>query len=293
VPEIHGCANSAPILIAGGTGTLGSAFARICTERGLAHRLLCRRDMDIADPGSIARAFELWKPWALINAAGYVRVDEAEDDAERCFRENTLGPEVLAQACELSRVRLVTFSTDLVFDGARREPYVEDDRVGPLNVYGLSKARAEERVLERNPSALVVRTSAFFGPWDSYNYVSVLLRTLEAGQEFFAADDMVVSPTYIPDLVNACLDLLIDEESGRWHLANRGALTWAELAQRAARLAGADASKVRPCRTEKLGLRARRPAYSALSSARTPLLPSVDHALGRFIANARTVHLRR
>jgi dTDP-4-dehydrorhamnose reductase len=293
VSEIHGCDNTAPILIAGGTGTLGNAFARICAERGLAHQLLCRRDMDIAAPDSIARVFERWQPWAIINAAGYVRVDQAEDDAERCFRENTLGPEALARACERSGVRLVTFSTDLVFDGTRREPYLEDDRVAPLNVYGSSKAQAEARVLDRNPSALVVRTSAFFGPWDQFNYVTVLLRTLAAGQDFLAADDMVVSPTYVPDLVNACLDLLIDEESGRWHLANSGALTWAELGKRAAELAGADASRVRPCRTDRLGLRARRPAYSALSSARTPLLPAIDNALSRYIANRGAVHLRR
>jgi dTDP-4-dehydrorhamnose reductase len=293
VAEIHGCENTAPILIAGGTGTLGRAFARICAERGLAHELLGRNDMDIAEPDSIARAIDRWQPWSLINAAGYVRVDEAEGDAERCFRENTLGAEALARACERSGVRLVSFSTDLVFDGARREPYLEDDHVAPLNVYGRSKAEAEQRVLDRNPSALVVRTSAFFGPWDQHNYITVLLQTLQAGREFFAADDMVVSPTYVPDLVNACLDLLIDEERGLWHLANAGALTWAELALRAAELAGADATRLRPRPTEMLGLKARRPRYSALSSARTPLLPTVEHALGRYMANARTLHMRR
>jgi dTDP-4-dehydrorhamnose reductase len=103
----------------------------------------------------------------------------------------------------------------------------------------------------------------------------------------------VVSPTYVPDLVNACLDLLIDEESGVWHLANTGALTWAELAARAVDLAGADAAHLRPCPSEALGFKARRPAFSALASARTPLLPSVESALDRYIRNAGTVHLRR
>ena len=293
VPDIHTCENRAPILITGGTGTLGSAFARICAERGLAHHLLCRNDMDIGDPESIERAFERYEPWAVINAAGYVRVDDAEQDIERCFRENALGPENLASVCERDAVRLVTFSTDLVFDGRHSAPYVEDDRVAPLNVYGRSKVQGEQRVLERNPSALVVRTSAFFGPWDAYNYITVLLRTLKDGREFLAASDMVVSPTYVPDLVNACLDLLVDEETGLWHLANGGAITWSELGMRAAELAGADASRVRACPSRQLGLRALRPAFSALASARTPLLPALDDALTRYIHHTQRLHLRR
>ena len=293
VSAMHCGENAAPILIAGGNGTLGSAFARICAERGLNHRLLCRGDMDIAQPGDIERAFERWQPWAVINAAGYVRVDDAERDAERCFRENALGPEMLARCCARDRVRLVTFSTDLVFDGLRGEPYVEGDAVSPLNVYGRSKAEAEQRVLHSNAEALVVRTSAFFGPWDRYNYITVLLRALMQGQRFHAADDSVISPTYVPDLVNACLDLLIDEERGIWHLANDGAVTWAELGKRAAALARADASRLEPRNSRELGLRARRPAFSALGTTRGALLPSLDNALARYIRDASPVHLRQ
>jgi dTDP-4-dehydrorhamnose reductase len=249
--------------------------------------------MDIADPVSIANAIERHQPWAIINAAGYVRVDEAERDAERCFRENTHGPAALAAQCERHGVRLVTFSTDLVFDGRRQAPYVEGDKVAPLNVYGRSKAEAEQRVLERNPRALVVRTSAFFGPWDQYNYITVLLRALREGREFCAANDTVVSPTYVPDLVHRCLDLLIDEESGIWHLANGGAVTWADLASRAADLAKVDMRTLKSCPSTELRFTAPRPAFSALASERTPLLPSLDDALARYMLHAETIHLRR
>ena len=285
--------DTAPILIAGGTGTLGNAFARICAERGLEHRLLCRADMDIADPSSIEAAIERYQPWAVINAAGYVRVDEAERDAERCFRENTHGPAALAGLCARHGLRLVTFSTDLVFDGRRGAPYVEDDAVAPLNVYGRSKAEAEQRVLERHPGALVVRTSAFFGPWDQFNYITVLLRALREGREFLASDDMTVSPTYVPDLVHGCLDLLIDGEAGLWHLANEGAVTWAELARQAAGLARVDASRLRPCSVRQLGLAAPRPSFSALASARSALLPPLEDALRRYVLHTSPVHLRK
>jgi dTDP-4-dehydrorhamnose reductase len=277
------CAGEArAILIAGATGTLGRAFARACQARALPHRLLTRAELDIADASSVAAALEEFAPWALVNAAGYVRVDDAEAQPELCRRENAFGPALLAKECAARGVALVTFSSDLVFDGAARRPYVERDATAPLCVYGRSKAEAERLVLAAHPSALVVRTSAFFGPEDEYNFVTLALRSLAAGRRFAAASDAVVSPTYVPDLVHACLDLLIDGERGLWHLANRGALTWAELARRAARLAGLDAGLVEARPTSSLGLAAPRPAYSALTSERGLLLPPLEDALARY-----------
>ena len=275
---------AAPILITGATGTLGQAFARICTMRGLGHQLLCRADLDIADQESVERALDRFQPWAVINAAGYVRVDEAERDHARCFRENADGPAMLARACARHGVSLVTFSSDLVFDGRRDAPYVEDDAVAPLNVYGHSKARGEAMVLDRHPQALVVRTSAFFGPWDQYNFVSMLLRALRAGQPFDAASDLTVSPTYVPDLVHACLDLLVDGECGIWHLTNGEAVTWIELARRAAIAGTADPVHVRARMAGEFGWLAPRPAYSALGSRRARFMPGLDDALVRCVA---------
>ena len=275
--------DAAPILITGATGTLGRAFARICRKRNLAYRLLSRQDMDITDPASVERALDKYRPWAVVNTAGYVRVDDAERDAERCFRENAIGPAILAAACARHGVHLTTFSSDLVFDGALDRPYVESDTVAPLNVYGRSKAEAELRVQDKHPGALVVRTSAFFGPWDKYNFVTLALQALERGEPFRAARDMAVSPTYVPDLVHACLDLAIDGECGVWHLANVGTLTWAELAEQAAARAGVDASRLEAVSTESYGFAAPRPRFTGLHSERGILLPSLDHALGRYL----------
>ena len=102
--------------------------------RGLAHRLQSRAELDIADMASVRAALERWQPWAVINTAGFVRVDDAEHQP-RQWRENALGPAVLAAACAASGVRLVTFSSDLVFDGVKREPYLESDAPGPLRGY--------------------------------------------------------------------------------------------------------------------------------------------------------------
>jgi dTDP-4-dehydrorhamnose reductase len=287
-----GHTNAPPLLITGATGTLGAAFARAAESRALAYRLLSRREMDIADPESVEKVLKDAGAWALVNAAGYVRVDDAERERASCFRENTLGAAVLAAACARHGVRLVTFSSDLVFDGREREdPYVETDEVSPLNVYGRSKVEAERLVLGALPSALVVRASAFFGPWDEYNFLHAALSTLARGEEFVAAGDAYVTPTYVPELVHACLDLLIDGEGGVWHLSNTGAVTWADFARRAARLAGLDERLVAGRPTSELNLAAARPAYSALGSERGALLGPLDEALERFMHEAAPMRL--
>jgi dTDP-4-dehydrorhamnose reductase len=278
---------SRPLLITGATGTLGRAFARICEQRGLAYHLLSREEMDIADPASVAAALDRFEPWAIVNTAGYVRVDEAERDRGKCLRENAGGAEVLARCCHDRGVFLVTFSSDLVFNGKIRRSYVESDRTCPLNVYGATKVKAERSVLSVYPQALVIRTSAFFGPWDDHNFAHAVLETLSQDLNYAAPNDVTVSPTYVPDLVNATLDLLIDGECGIWHLANDGALTWADFARLVACEAGYDANQIegRPNRT--FGFEARRPMYSALASERASLLPALEDAVKRYVAETR------
>lgn len=118
--------------------------------------------------------------------------------------------------------------------------------------------------------------------------MTLVLRALARGQRFPAADDSVVSPTYIPDLVHACLDLLIDGESGIWHLANSGATTWSDLGRSAAQLSGLDAGLIDARPMVSFNLPARRPSYSALASERGTLLPSLDDALCIYMKQCET-----
>jgi dTDP-4-dehydrorhamnose reductase len=262
------------LLITGATGTLGRAFSRLAEFRGLNHALLSRSDMDITDAKSVKEALRCHRPWAIINAAGYVRVSEAEDDAKSCFRENALGAELLAKACADFGIPFMTFSSDLVFDGTLDRPYVESDTVNPTTVYGASKAEAERRVQAAHDKALIIRTSAFFGPWDRYNFVWSILNTLSKGEGVEASID-IVSPTYVPDLVNTSLDLLIDGGTGIWHMANIGEISWRDLAAQAAERAGFDPSLV----TEAGDLPV---LNTALSTERGILMPRLESALDRF-----------
>jgi dTDP-4-dehydrorhamnose reductase len=280
-----------PLLITGATGTLGSAFARVCEQRGLPHKLLRRDEMDIGDPSSVEEALKRWQPWALINTAGYVRVDDAERDGQRQWRENALGPAVLARACRQAGLPLLTFSSDLVFDGGQETPYRESDSPRPLNAYGRAKHAAEREVLALHPTSLVVRAAAFFSPWDRHNFIVQGLKRLQQGEAWLATDEQVVSPTYVPDLVHACLDLLVDGETGLWHLASDGAVSWAEFARRAAEAAGLDVRHVQAVPAQALGLVAPRPRFSALGSERARLMPRLDDAMLRFVEAAQAAGL--
>ena len=193
----------------------------------------------------------------------------------------------LAKACAARGLPFAGFSSDLVFDGRLDRPYVESDATGPLNVYGASKARAEEAVLALGGKALMIRTAAFFSPYDAWNFAAWVSRGLADGQEIAVAEDLVVSPTYVPDLVDATLDLLIDGEVGIWHLANRGEVTWAEFAERIAALLDLDRDLIAPAPWSTLGWAAERPAYAPLASERGCLMPTLESALERYAAVMR------
>lgn len=271
-----------PLLIAGASGTLGQAFAYLCELRGLPYHLLSRDEMDIAHPEKVEAALAHWRPWAVINAAGFVRVDDAERD-ERHWRENAQGPAVLARACARMRIRLVGFSSDLVFDGRAGRPYVESDTPRPLGAYGRSKLEAERQMLAHGGPALVVRTAAFFGPWDRHNFLTRTLEALGRGERVQAPADQVISPTYVPDLVQGTLDLLIDEAQGLWHLAHPEALSWADFARHAAQAAGLDPQRVEAVPSRHLVQVAPRPPMSALASERGRLMPPLASALARYL----------
>ena len=274
--------NVTPVLIIGANGTLGSAFTKLCTSRGITYQALTRNEVDFTDPQQIEAIINKYKPWAIINTAGFVKVDVAEQETKNCFLSNTIGPVNLAINCEKFGIKLLTFSSDLVFDGLKKSSYVESDIVNPLNIYGLSKAKADEQVMHYNPTALIVRTSAFFGPWDKYNFIYQVLDSLKNGKNYCVANDVYISPTYVPDLVSASLNILIDNEIGIWHLANKGELTWYELALEVTQRANLSPQLLKPLSVEELGFKAKRPFFSALSSTKGEPLPPLEQALDHF-----------
>jgi dTDP-4-dehydrorhamnose reductase len=278
--------NDRPLLIVGTMGILDDAFARICKERGISYHALTWQDIDIKDRETVQRSLQQYNPWAVINTTGYEDIDQAEREQARCFLENTDSPVILAQGCQQRGIQFVTFSTDLVFDGEKQAPYMEHDTVSPLNTYGLSKVVAESLILQIMPAALILRTGVFFSPWDERNYVARALQALCDGICFPIADDVIITPTYIPDLVHTTLDLLLDEECGVWHLSNPTPVTWNEFLAGAAQLLNIDPYGLDARPTHAMEWVAHRPAYSALTSIKGTFMPTLDSALQRF-ANSR------
>jgi len=271
-----------PLVIIGKTGTLGKAFGRICDVRAIDHIVLGREDVNIADIADIERMINEHKPWAIINTAGYVKVDDAEREVENCFFINSVAPQNISGVCKKYGVQFVTYSSDLVFDGKKNNPYLESDVVSPLNIYGQSKVMAEENVLQNNSAALIIRTSAFFGPWDQYNFVHHALKSLKNQQRFSAPEDVIISPAYVPDLVNTSLDLLIDEVAGIWNITNKGSISWAMLATEVAQRSGYDPKYFKAVPLSEMNFAASRPNYSVLDTEKGFELPSLDHALSMF-----------
>lgn len=275
-----------PLLITGATGTLGRHLARACEHRGLAYVLTGRDELDLRSEASITAALDDIQPWAVINAAGWVRVDDAETQAAECLEANAYGVERLVRACAARDLPLAGFSSDLVFDGAKGAPYLETDVPTPLNVYGVSKQLAE-RAITGWERGLIIRTAAFFSPHDRFNFADAVVRQLSCRRPFEAAADLSVSPTYTPDLAEATLDLLIDGEAGVRHLASPGRVTWAEFAERIAVALELDPRLVRYRPSAAFGWAAMRPVDVALSSERPGLMRPLDAAIEAFATAVR------
>jgi dTDP-4-dehydrorhamnose reductase len=275
--------NVPPILITGGDGRLADGFVAAAELRGLAYRVLNRAELDIADSEAVQAAFDDVRPWAVINCAGSANVDAAEEDENACLSADVQGAENLARVCAQAQARLVTFSSDFVFDGAKSGPYEESDEPEPLNVYGESKALAEMKVRAAFPEALVIRPGKVFAPMGASDFLREQLERLARGERVRVADNIRFSPAYLPDLVNAALDLLIDEESGIWHLANVGAVTPQEFLFAAAELSRLDKSLIEGVPAWSLNRRALRPPNRSLRSARGQLLPTYGDALHRYL----------
>jgi dTDP-4-dehydrorhamnose reductase len=271
-----------PILIVGGRGTLGGALAAACRHRGLAHIVPSRPELDLADASCIAAALDAHKPWVVINAAGWVHVDDAESEPEGCLRVNRDGAELLCRLCAERGIPTVNFSSDLVFDGAATAPYTETAKPQPLNAYGRSKDAMERAIAALPGDHLVIRTAAFFSPFEPRNFAMQVVAALRDGRVQQAADDEIVSPTYVPDLCDAVLDLAIDGETGVWHLSGREAISWADFARRIAAACGLDESMIQPVSSSSLARSAPRPSFAGLASERGQMLRPLGEAITHF-----------
>ena len=263
------------VLIVGAEGQLARALIAsapdwaICVGRS-------RLALDITDAEATFDAIWDIKPAWVINGAAYNNVDRAEGEGrEEAMRVNTQGASNLALACRKVGIPLVHFSTDLVFDGEKRTPYTEDDPANPLGVYGASKLAGEQRVLAFAERNLVIRVERLFSSVPnreagtaakpSGNFPALMLRLARERGQVRVVNDQIGAPTYLPDLAAAVWSLMQVSSGGLYHLANAGAVSFADYAREIFRLAGVDCP-VDAVTSEEYGAVALRPLYSVLSS---------------------------
>jgi len=257
------------VAVTGAAGQLGRALVSLLGPRAVWSG--GREDLDVRDPAAVARVLDRARPDVLINAAAFNDVDGAEAGPAPAMAVNAVGAGHLARACRERGTLFVHISSDYVFDGAKREPYREDDCPRPLSAYGVSKLAGCFLVAAAGGPHLIVRTSGVFGAGGNRvkggSFVERILARARSGQPLRVVNDQMSSPTYAPDLAAAIVTLVDRGARGLLHVTNSGACSPYDLAAAALEIAGIHA-RIEPIRTADLGARARRPAYSVLDNGR-------------------------
>jgi dTDP-4-dehydrorhamnose reductase len=277
------------MVITGAGGMLGTDVCTAAAGRGFDVVAYDRARLDITDAEAVGSAIAAGDAEVVINCAAWTDVDRAESAGNEAFAVNEAGAGNVARAAARSGAHVVHISTDYVFDGRKREPYLESDPVGPMSVYGRSKLEGERAVArEARDSHAIVRTSWLFGVTGRC-FPKTIMRLAGERDELTVVDDQVGCPTFTGHLAAALIELAIGRAVGIVHLAAAGECSWFEFASETVRAAGLSC-EVRPGRSADFERPAPRPAYSVLRSERPdlPALPDWREGLAEFMA-ARTV----
>ena len=256
--------------IIGANGQLGSDLVKAFSG----HEVVAwtRADFDVRDPERVADHIASAHPDAVINTAAFHKTDACEDDPAQTFAVNAIAAQTVARACQRSGAAVVFISTDFVFGGDKHTPYTEDDRPGPLNVYGVSKLAGEQLTASASERHYIVRIASVFGVAGSSgkggNFVESMLAKAKREEPITVVDDVTMSPTYAADAA-ATIKALLETQAhpGIYHATNAGACSWfaftAEILRQAAIKADLRATTIASTRTK-----APRPRNSALTSTR-------------------------
>lgn len=222
-------------------------------------------EIDILEESTTVTKIESLQPAIVINVAAYTDVDGCESHQEKAFATNAEGMRHVTLGAVRCGARVVYLSTDYIFDGKKGKPYLENDPPNPLNVYGLTKLKGEEYVLELAKEVLIVRTQWLYGRHGN-NFVATILRQAREKRVLSVVNDQTGSPTYTVDLSKAISSLIQGNAQGIFHVANSNFCTWYQYAQAILKLSGMEGVKVIPMSSRELGRPAIRPAYSVLDT---------------------------
>ena len=261
--------NIQTILVTGANGQLGCELKVIARQFIQYHFFfVTKEELDIDDPDALAKYFATNEITYCINCAAYTAVDKAETEREKAFLINAEAAGNLAGICKQHNTKLIHISTDYVFDGTADQPYKETDTTNPVSVYGASKLKGEELILQNDPSAIIIRTSWLYSSFGN-NFVKTMLRLMKERDIINVVNDQFGCPTYAADLAGAILQIIVSGKSsgtkGIYHYANAGITNWYEFAVAIKELTHSNCM-VNPIPSSQYPTAARRPRFSVMDT---------------------------
>ena len=252
------------ILVTGANGMLARDLCPMLEDADFEVIETTRNELDVTDELQVRRVISDVKPDYVIHCAAYTNVDKAEEEPEIAELVNAKSAEYIAKACNSNNAVMIYISTDYVFDGTKKTPYVPDDTTNPTGAYGLSKLHGEEAVRKFCPAHYIIRTSLLYGHLGK-NFVETMISLAEK-TELKVVDDQVGCPTWTVDLSDAIISF-IDEEPpfGTYHACGAGSTSWYGFAKEIFDLMSLNVNLI-PCTTEEFPRPAKRPAYSVMDN---------------------------
>jgi dTDP-4-dehydrorhamnose reductase len=261
------------ILVTGANGQLGKELKELASSYPQFEFIfLSKTDLPVHHFEMVRDYFKVYQPAYFINCAAYTAVDRAEEEKDLAMQVNTEAPGVLAAICKENNCRFIHISTDYVFDGSATTPYKEESPTNPQSIYGLSKLKGEEQVMQFNPDAIIIRTSWVYSEFGK-NFVKTMMKLMSERSELNVVNDQVGSPTYAADLAEAIMTIVNNDlESGKWlssiyNFSNEGVISWFDFAEEIKKQIKSEC-KILPIPTEQYPTPAKRPAYSVLDKTK-------------------------
>lgn len=274
------------ILITGAKGQLGYDYQRLFDELKEEYIATDRDELDITDIEKVREFVKDKNITLIINCAAYNNVDKAEDEEELCKKLNTYAPRDLAIVAKEIGADYITYSTDFVFDGEKKDPYTEEDIPNPLSVYGKSKYEGEKEVFKVKSDSFVVRTSWVFGIANN-NFNKQVINWRKSKDELSIVDDQISSPTYSKDLAYYSWELIKTKKYGLYHLSNDGEASKYDQGKYVLDKIGWQ-GKLNRAKTKDFNLKAKRAEYTKLDSSKLEKvidkkIPSWENGIDRFL----------
>ena len=275
------------VLLIGSNGQLGNDFRKLFDKKNIEYTATDYKELNIVNGTDLEKFFkENGNFTHIINCAAYNDVDKAENEIEQCFKVNDEAPLIISRYAKKMEAIFVTYSTDFIFDGRKKSPYLEEDIISPLSVYGKSKSNMEEKILKEFEKVFIIRTSWLFGVGGN-NFNKQVINWSKSRDTLNIVDDQVSAPTYSLDLAEFSWKLIQTEKYGLYHITNSGEASKYDQAKYVLEKIGWK-GKLNRAKTEEFNLPAKRPEYSKLSSAKVENLlgekiPTWQSGIDRFL----------